>query len=263
MKIRSLVTLSLLLGATCSQAAYIFTSVNQTITETFTNYNGTSAPTNWTLNAVNESNPAQQAGFVGNVGSATSTTGGWRSYGTTSPTNSSDRSLGFLGNGNFGATLANAATMTASYTNNTGVALTSLSISYTGEQWFAQLSRNTQIFVSYSLDGATFTDIAALRFNAPNTNPGAGGGIVLDGNAAGNRTVFDAFNINVSASPIAEGNTFYLRFSYNGGNNGGSRQGLAIDDVSVAVVPEPTTVALLLGGGLAAVCYRWRSRRRS
>lgn len=261
MKIRSLVTLSLLLGATCSQAAYIFTSVNQTITETFTNYNGTSAPTNWTLNAVNESNSAQQAGFVGNVGSAATVTGGWRSYGVTSPTNSSDRSLGFLGNGSYGATLANAATMTASYTNSTGVALTSLSISYTGEQWLAQQTRNTQIFVSYSLDGVTFTDIAALRFNAPNTNPA--GATALDGNAAGNRTVFDAFNINVSATPIADGNTFYLRFSYNGGNNGGSRQGLAIDDVSVTVVPEPTTVALLLGGGFAAICYRWRSRRRS
>lgn len=247
-----------------AQAQYSFTSIGQTITETFTNYSGTAAPTNWTLTSVNRVNGNGTAVFQGNIGSASSVTGGWRSYGVTSPSNAADRSLGFLGNGNFGGGNGNGAaanndlnfaTMTASYTNNTGASLTSLSISYKGEQWLAQASRSSLITVAYSLDGTSFTDIPSLTFNAPNTTAGG----VLDGNASGNSTTFSA--ATVSATVPASG-SFFVRFSYNGGGGTGSRQGLSIDDVAVTAIPEPAAVALFAFAGLAFLVYRARARSR-
>jgi len=211
------------MGLTNASAQYQITSLGTPVTENFTGYIGTGAPTNWVLNSVNAGNGAGQASFQGNQG--TSTTGGWRSYGVGTTT---DRSLGFLGNGNYGSNPTTApATMTASFQNSTGSTLTSLVISYTGEQWFAQASRASTISFSYSLDGTTFIPISELTFAAITTTAAGG----LNGDAAGNRTAL-SYNLNTGLA-IADGTTFYLQWSYNGGGTSGSRQGLSIDDISV------------------------------
>jgi PEP-CTERM motif len=251
------------LAGTAANAQYSFTSVGQTITESFTNYDGTAAPTNWTLNAVNQGNGAGQASFQGNRGDTGSTTGGWRSYGHTSPSNSSDRLLGFLGNGNYGVNTNGAFAMaTASFVNNTGVTLNELLIGYTGEQWLGQSARESTFSVSYSLDGTTFTDVPSLLFTAPDT--GEANNTVLDGEAAGNRVVFAPFDL--TGLSIDPGNTFYIRWSYNGGGGAGSRQGLSLDDINVqtlGVVPEPTTISLFGIAAVGGLLMLRRSRRQS
>lgn len=256
LKITLSLTLALAAGTASLPAAYVFSSPNQTIVESFTGYGGTAAPTNWVLDT-----PGNTAPFFGQEGSVVDGTAGWRSYGVTSPTVSSDRSLGFLGNGTFGPT-DTPATMTASYTNSTGTLLTGISIGYTGEQWLAQVSRTSFITVSYSLDGTTFLNLGSLRFDAP-VIPSTGAPYVLDGNDPLNSRIFAPAFVNLSANPIADGSSFYVRFSYSGGSNGGIRQGLSIDDVTVTVVPEPATTALLLGAAAFILLYKRKRYRAS
>lgn len=260
MKNRLKITLSLTFafaaGTASLPAAYVFSSPNQTITESFTSYGGTATPTNWILDT-----PGNTAPFYGQEGSVVDGNAGWRSYGVTQPTISADRSLGFLGNGTYGPS-ATPATMTATYLNSTGTLLTGISIGYTGEQWLAQASRTTFLTVSYSLDGTSFINLGSLRFDAP-VVPSTGASFTLDGNDPANSRVFTPVFVNLSGTPIADGSSFYVRFSYSGGSDGGIRQGLSIDDVNVTAVPEPATIALLFGAAAFVLIYNRKRVRTS
>jgi hypothetical protein len=71
-----------------AKAQYLVTTLGTAVTENFSSYAGTAAPTNWTLNAGNRTNLSIQAPFLGND-TGSNTSGGWRNYGT--------GSLGFFG----------------------------------------------------------------------------------------------------------------------------------------------------------------------
>ena len=256
LKITLSLTLALAAGTASLPAAYVFSSPNQTITESFANYGGTTAPTNWILDT-----PGNSAPFYGQEGSAVDGNAGWRSYGVTQPAVNSDRSLGFLGNGTYGPS-ATPATMTATFINSAGTLLTGISIGYTGEQWLAQASRTTFLTASYSLDGTTFISLGSLRFDAPVVLGTGTPSYTLDGNDPANNRVFAPVFVNLSGTPIADGSSFYVRFSYSGGSDGGIRQGLSIDDVNVTVIPEPATTALLFGAAAFVLLYS-RKRFRS
>jgi hypothetical protein len=242
-----------------AQATYIFSALDVAVTENFDTYNGTAAPANWTLTSNNRNGAnATPAAFQGNV-MANNTSGGWRSYRVSTLTGGS---LGFLGNGNYGGGNGNGtvnnndlnfATMIADFKNETGTLITELSISYAGEQWQDQASRPSYIFFSYSTDGSAWTDVSSLQFNAIAT----GGTFFQNGDSASWRNVLSA---NVTGLSIANNNTVQLRWSYNGAGGSGSRQGLAIDDLSVTAVPEPASIALMVLAGAAVVAYR-RSRK--
>src|SRR4051794_25808979 len=132
-----------------------------------------------------------------NAGAGTSTTGSFYSFGTGTST---DRALGGLGSGGayFGspATGTIAGWITVGFTNNTGLALNSLILSYRGEQWRdggatspAVPTAQTMV-VEYGF-GGSFTTVATwtpagsgFNFTSPvfvNTGSGAS----VDGNAAG------------------------------------------------------------------------------
>ena len=115
------------------------------------------------------------------AGTGSGNAGDTYSFGAAS---SPERALGGLQSGSLNPTIG------AAFTNDTGSTVTTLAISYTGEQWrLGTLNRADRIDFQYSLDATslttgTWTDVDALDFAAPTTGPTVG---VLDGNTAANR----------------------------------------------------------------------------
>ncbi|MEK6301477.1 MAG: ExeM/NucH family extracellular endonuclease [Acidobacteriota bacterium] len=151
-----------------------------------------------------------------------SATGDICSYGTTSAT---ERALGALRSGTlfpfFGA----------KFTNNTGSTVSSLAVSYTGEEWrLGAAARTDRIDFQYSLDATdltttgTYIDVDALDFTTPNTvTTGA-----KDGNAAANRT---SISFTIAGLTIPNGASFFIRWL--DFDPAGSDDGLAVDNFSL------------------------------
>jgi len=163
------------------------------------------------------------------AGTGSSTAGDTYSFGTTS-----DRAFGGLQSGTLVPTVG------AVFVNNTGGAINSLIISYTGEQWrLGATGRLDRLDFQYStnatsLTSGTYNDINALDFTAPVTTGSVG---ALDGNASPNRTFITS---TISGLSIPNGATFWIRWA--SFDASGADDGLAIDDFSISAT----------GGGDAA-----------
>lgn len=181
-----------------------------------------------------------------------SSTGDTYSYGTGTST---ERAFGTLRSGSLISTLG------AQIKNSTGQTITSLTISYTGEQWrCGAAARADQLTFQYSLNATslstgTWTDNSNLHFSSPNTIATG----VLDGNAAANRIVKSTVitGLSIPANAI-----FWLR--WNDVDASGADDGLAIDDFSIrlnagdaippaiaALNPANGAVGVSLSGNLA------------
>ncbi len=171
------------------------------------------------------------------------TTGALYSFGTGTST---DRALGSIGSG--GAAAGNFF-WGVRLQNNTGATITSLDISYTGEQWrngggtgLAQTVSFSYLIGSPSVTGslAEFqsagVSAASLNFTSPTFSTTAS---ALDGNLAANRT---PLSFTISGLSIPNGTEVMLRWS--DPDHPSNDHGLAIDDFSVtpqgAVATEPT-----------------------
>jgi uncharacterized protein len=138
---------------------------------------------------------------------------------------SSERAFGGLQSGTLIPTIG------ASFTNNTGSTVTSLSISYTGEQWrLGTLARADRIDFQYSLNATSlitgaWVDVDNLDFTAPTTGPTIG---ALNGNVAPNRT---AISFTIASLSIPNGSTFFIRWT--DFNATGADDGLSVDDFSI------------------------------
>ena len=180
-----------------------------------------------------------------------STVGNTYSYGTTG---SSDRALGGL------TTSTVQSTIGACFVNNTNQPFTSFTIGYTGEEWRLGATGTVDgLDFEYSTDATaltsgTYVPAHGLDFFSPNNDAGSIG--ALDGNAAGNRTVFAPFTIT-PASPIQPASTFYIRWRPILVSGTNTNDGLAIDDFTIGTtsVPEPSCV-FLLGSGLLLSLFR-------
>ena len=108
--------------------------------------------------------------------------------------------------------------------NNSGVAATSILITY--DIWYLNNTSQSNSFnVSYSTDGTSFTSGPInLNFISP---PAADG---LGWNSATR-----LLSVDLSGSPIANGNYFYVKWTTNGGLGSGDE--LAIDDISATINP--------------------------
>jgi uncharacterized protein len=162
------------------------------------------------------------------VGTGSSNTGDIYGYGT--PIGNSDRALGTLRSGTLVPIIG------ASFTNNTGSAITELVVSYTGEQW--RLGTSNRIALptvekidfqistdATSLTTGTYTDVNSLDFTSPIAVGTVG---LLNGNLAANRT---AINTTITGLNIADGATFFIRWT--DFDVSGADDGLAVEDFSL------------------------------
>ncbi|MBC8154246.1 MAG: right-handed parallel beta-helix repeat-containing protein, partial [Bacteroidetes bacterium] len=190
-----------------------------------------------------ETGTANNTTYTAGTGSAT--TGDTYSFGAAGNT---DRAFGGLQSGSLVPTIG------ASFVNNTGTPITSLSITYTGEQWKLGATGRAvpdRLDFQYStnatsLSTGTYTDVDALDFTAPITT---GTVAALDGNASANRATLTN---TITGLSIAPGATFWIR--YNDFNATGSDDGLAIDDFSltpIAVVCPAITASF---NGTTTIC---------
>ncbi|MGA0368891.1 MAG: PEP-CTERM sorting domain-containing protein [Kiritimatiellia bacterium] len=126
---------------------------------------------------------------------------------------------------------------TALFANNTGSAITELSISYLGEHWRGVSGRENTWSVELDT-GSGFSTVSGLTFT-PNT----------DGSLA---SAASLSNPSIAVS-IADSATFSIRWVSDRGTGTGSSQGISFDNVSVTAIPEPSTLAMVGLVGLAAL----------
>jgi uncharacterized protein len=199
-----------------------------------------------------ELNAANPTVYIANSGGTNN--GAIYSFGVAGTNPLTERAFGSASSGTPG-TIFNAVKLT----NNTGSAITSLDISFNGEQWRngGNVNAQTLAFQYQVANAGTITDA-----NSPSTGwtafnsldfvtPITGAAIAaLDGNAAANRTAKSA-NLSVA---IAIGQEVWLRWADI--NDVGNDHGVAIDDFSVtpqggAVTPTLNINDVSLGEGNA------------
>lgn len=162
------------------------------------------------------------ANSIYTAGTGSSTTGDTYSFGAASST---ERAFGGLLSGSVNPTIG------AQFSNGTGGTITTLAISYTGEQWrYGGSAVQDRIDFQYSLDATSlssgsWTDVDALDFYGPYFT---GTAVALDGNAEANRL---AVSGSLTGLNILNGATFWVRWT--DFNKASSDDGLAVDDFSI------------------------------
>lgn len=181
-----------------------------------------------------------------NSGTGSGNAGDTYSFGASGNT---ERAFGGLLSGSLVPTIG------ASFINNTGGTITSITITYTGEQWRLGTSgRNDRLDFQYSLNATgltngTWTDVDALDFTAP---IGTGSVGLLNGNAPANQS---NLSFTLTGLSVPNGSVFFIR--WNDFNASGADDGLAVDDFSLsfnstgtgADVTAPSISSLLPANG--------------
>jgi len=167
------------------------------------------------------------------------------------------RSTGTVGNegGYFGIQLR----------NNTGSQITTLDVSFTGQEWlqtetagnldFYHFDANgTTSYTSFSTGGGTGMDVTnnGTKVNALSfSGTAADGFTVIDGNLPANSSFYSN---QITGLTWANGDDLWLVW-----NKVDDNSALAIDDFTVTAIPEPSSLALLAGAlGLGLVMLRRR-----
>jgi hypothetical protein len=161
------------------------------------------------------------------AGTGSSATGDTYSFGSTA---AADRALGGLRSGTLAPTFG------VVFQNNAGSLISSLQISYTGEQWRLGASGRgaDRLDFQYSFDATSLTtgiwiDANGLDFSSPVTVGTVG---ALDGNNALNRSLLSA---TLSGLSWSAGTPMWIRWTDFDVSN--ADDGLAVDDFSI-VAPQ-------------------------
>lgn len=142
-------------------------------------------------------------------------------------------------------------------TNSNPFIINEFTLGYVGRQWRANSTTPGTLTVEYKLGGSFdnndngWTSLSALTFTGPNTT----GTTSVDGYLSANTA---ALSESVSSLSWESGTTLWVRWRDT--NDSGTDAQLAIDDVSFASVPEPSTWALI---GLGSAFVLWRLRRKA
>jgi hypothetical protein len=203
-----------------------------TLSNTAGSTTNTTLPTGW---YITESGGGARDNEQYAVDTGGSGTGDIYSYGAAAST---DRALGALRSGTliplYGAKL----------TNNTGTTITSLDVTYTGEEWrLGTAARTDRIDFQIStnatdLSTGTYTDVDTLDFTTPDTvTAGA-----KNGNAAADRTTITA---TISSLSIPNGASFFIRWTDLDAS--GADDGLSVDDFSITPQVGAVTPTLNIG----------------
>ena len=164
-----------------------------------------------------------------NVDNGSSNAGSLHDYGSA---NVAERALGAIKSGSSGAIYFGVL-----LTNNTGSTITSLDVTYDGEQWRDANLNATTLAFSY-VTGSSFTGaladftaagtaVAGLGFTAPLHTSGTG--VVVDGNGAGK---VPGISATLSGLNVPAGSQIFLRWA-DAGPSSGSDNGLGIDNFTV------------------------------
>jgi hypothetical protein len=204
-----------------------------TYTQNFDLYDGSSTatlPAGWTMTG--------SSVFKGR-GTGSSNAGGIYSYGA----DSSDGSLGFLHSGGTGVNLA---TYAVSFTNGNSTPITSLTISFSYEQW--RFVNATGWDLSGTGDLAGVSALESLDFTGSAT--GTSGSVAST-----------PINVTLTGLNIAPGDSFGLSWVAN--DLPSSDNGISIDDFSIkaVAVPEPSTIAILTVGCMFGLMHLRRRLR--
>ena len=271
MRLRPLLTLAAVGGASLSSARPAAAQISVTGTTVYTqNFDTLPTSASATFSQFDSGTPTLPGVFAVRSGTGTtvvandgsSNAGNLYSYGTGTAT---DRALGTVGSGN-------AAAGRFAYGvvfQNTDTQALNVNVQYTGEQWRNSAAAAQTVSFSYTTqstaptaaglatliptandtDPTGYTGVSALDFVSPITGGTAG---AVDGNAAANRTAFNA-NVGVNLAP-----NDYLILFFSDPDHTGSDHGLAIDDLRIAFepatpVPEPGTVLGVSAAGLGLV----------
>jgi len=205
------------------------------LTENFDGLASTGTGLTWTDNSTVPGWYSTRPSY--NSGTGSSNGGALYSFGVAGTNPVTDRALGSVASGTT-TTIFQAARLT----NNTGATITSLDISYTGEQWrnggntvAHSLTFQYQVASAGVITGANapatgWTTFAPLSFTGPVATATAA---TLDGNAPANRTAKSA-TLTVT---VGAGQEIWLRWQ--DPDDAGSDHGLAIDDFSVTASGVP------------------------
>ena len=219
---------SMLLGLITNAQSYSLTGSNPSYSQDFNSLDTSSTvfssnlPTGWSILEVGANSNNQYRGGFGN-----STTGDTYSFGST---NNSDRSIGGLASNSLTPHFG------IKFTNNTGSTITSLSVSYKGEQW--RVGNTAQhidsLIFLYSTNASNVNDTAAAAtWNTVNTllfqsvQQTATTAGALDGNLAANYATISGI-IPVS---IPSGSSIVIKWIDK--NISGNDDGLAVDDLNI------------------------------
>lgn len=258
--LRGILAVAGLAASAC--ANIILTSPSQTYTENFNALASSGTGNLWandsTLSgwfAFRQPSPGT-ALTTYNADAGSGTSGILISYGSSG---NSDRALGSLGSG--GAYWGSPSTGNlAGYwgvkiANNTGGALTAFTATYDVEQWRNGGNATQQPLVAeWAIDPTDW--FAAFTSGASTLSPIATvTAAALDGNASANRIAGVSFTGSTS---WGNGQTLWIRFREL--NDVGNDHGLAVDNFSLAVIPEPATVGLLGLIGVAVILRRRLNR---
>lgn len=159
------------------------------------------------------------------AGTGSSNSGDTYSFGVDA---ADDRALGTVQSGSLVSSIG------VAFTNTTGGPITSLKISYVGEQWrLGATARPDRLDFQYSTDATslatgTWTNADQLDFTGPISTGTVG---ALDGTLAANAT---AINFTITGLNIGNGTTFYLRWTDFNAN--AADDGLGIDDFSIEAI---------------------------
>jgi hypothetical protein len=182
--------------------------------------------------------------------------GGFSSHATTSTT--LDKALGSAPFDSQTGPVAGSFRIGTRFVNDTGLTISGFTFSYDGEQWRIGNSTavNNQLTVSYAVFAPGAGSLQSVAYSAD--MPGATFDSPIDSGTVGSLNGNDPLNrvaglgATITGLTVAPGDEIWLRWFDL--NNSGGDHGMAIDNftISFAVVPEPSTVALL-GVGLAAL----------
>jgi hypothetical protein len=180
---------------------------------------------NWYA-SVGGSTPATYTGATG-----TATAGGLYSFGVAGVNVVTDRAIGSISSNTSGNILG-----AWKITNTTGSTLTSITVTYAGEQWRVNGNTAAQSLAfdyqvnATNINSGSWTPVAALTFTTPIT----AGTSALDGNASANRVALTStFAISLPA-----GQAIWLRWT--DVNDSGNDHSLGIDDLSATLTAGTT-----------------------
>jgi hypothetical protein len=234
-KLLLLLLISLVSLGNFALAQHNLDETNNTYTQDF---NSLTAGGTWTDNSTLTAWYSNRTSYIVNAGSLN--TGALYSYGTVA---APDRALGSLGSGSTGTIYYG-----VRLRNNGSSAITSITVSYTGEQWRSGSSTVNTLAFSYAVSGSPLTSITAgshtnfssLNFVSPNLTSAA----AIDGNLSANKTIFTNVTITVS---IPVGSEIMLRWA--DPDDASSDQGISVDDLTVVANYPCTPPTATIGGG--------------